>query len=834
MEKKPTIFKFDSYKFEPENKQIIFNYRQEFKDGEAIIFTEKILLPEAPNLGGIPLGLLDRLLSGLHLVLGTSYYKLYCAPDVRTPYKLTKEEADFWNTVYRKGLGEFYYRNGLDPKSSPKFSFDRRAKAESYSITKNNKCLVSVSGGKDSIVATELLKEQGFDITAVFTEAQRESEIVNRTIEILGLKSLKFRRILDQKTFDKHKYDGHVPVSAMFAFFGILYAVLYKYSYCVMANEHSSNFGNLKYKGESINHQWSKSSEFENMFREYTDNFLTRDIRYFSLLRPFYEIRIAGLFSKYKKYFPYFSSCNKNFKINGGEGSELWCGQCPKCAFVFTLLSAFLTRDELLNIFKKNLYQDQTLAPLFRDIFGLGRIKPFDCVGTFEESKAAFLMGSPKFEDDFIVRHFLKKVKIKKEEFYNLFKTSVSPNIPSQFRFLGMENVLILGCGKEGEVSRRYIEEKYPSLEIGITDKKDGRDYLKNQNNYDLAIKTPGIEKSLVKIPYITATNLFMSKIRDLGNKIIGVTGSKGKSTTASLIYSILREAGKDVRILGNIGNPMLGVLLEPINSDVIFVVEFSSYQLDDIEFSPDISVVTNLFPEHMDYHKGEKNYYNAKENIIKFQKEEDVFVCDVSDKKMSGFVKKAKAKVVPFANKNFLNGVKSSLIGEHNSKNMLAAVAVAKEFDVTDEVIKNSLENFRPLPHRLEFIGEFKNIKFYDDAISTTPESTIAAIEALENIDTIFLGGQDRGYNFSKLEKTIKKHKIKNMVLFPESGNKIKVKGLNVLKTRSMEKAVEFAYSYTSPGKICLLSCASPSYSLWKDFEQKGNQFLAAVKKLS
>jgi UDP-N-acetylmuramoylalanine--D-glutamate ligase len=172
--------------------------------------------------------------------------------------------------------------------------------------------------------------------------------------------------------------------------------------------------------------------------------------------------------------------------------------------------------------------------------------------------------------------------------------------------------------------------------------------------------------------------------------------------------------------------------------------------------------------------------------------------------------------------------------LGEHNKENIRAAVAVAKEFGISDQAIKSAIEKFKPLAHRLEFIGEFKGIKFYDDANATTPEAAILAIKTLKKVDTIFLGGQDRGYDFSQLEKTIKKYKIKNVVLFPESGKRIKVKGLNVLRTKSMYSAVKFAYKNTEKRKICLLSCASPSYSLWKNFEEKGSQFQKAVRKYS
>ena len=264
-----------------------------------------------------------------------------------------------------------------------------------------------------------------------------------------------------------------------------------------------------------------------------------------------------------------------------------------------------------------------------------------------------------------------------------------------------------------------------------------------------------------------------------------------------------------------------------------IFVLELSSYQLDDVKFSPDIAVVASLFPEHMDYHYNIKNYYRAKKNIIKYQEAGDVFVFNPKNKKMANWSKQTKAKAVPFVSEKFLNDVNITLVGKHNKENIRAAVAAAKEFDIPDNKIKKAIETFKPLPHRLEFVGEFKGIKFYDDAISTTPESTIIAVKSLPKIGTIFLGGQDRGYKFSKLAKIIKKHGIKNIVLFPETGKKIfeSSKGLNILETESMEEAVRFSYKYTQKGEICLLSCASPSYSLWKDFEEKGDQFQKAAR---
>lgn len=827
MKPKPTIFEFTSYEFLPNEKRLILNYRQDFSNQESIFWREIIELPGVPNISLISKDLLEKILQSIHLVCGTSYHKFYCATKVKISYRFSKQEVDFWNKIYKNGLGEFYYRNKLNPQKSPKFSFDKNAKINTYELEKNNRCLLGFSGGKDSIVAAELLKEKGIETTAFFVETQRESELINDVAKISGLNLIKIRRILDSQISDLHLFNGHVPVSAIYAFIGVLYAVLYNYSFYIVANEHSSNFGNIRYCRENINHQWSKSFEFEELFSNYLKNIISPDIKYFSLLRPFYEIRIAELFSRQKKYFSSFSSCNKNFITTKIENSGLWCCHCPKCVFTFTLLSIFLPKRELMQIFKKNLYQDEELLPIFKDILGLGKMKPFDCVGTFEESRLAFKIAAKKFKKDFIIKCLAPKIKIKKSDNEKLFKTH--PNgIPDQFKFLGIKNVLILGYGREGVVSKEYIKKFYPKLKIGILDGKSSRNYLKKQKEYDIAIKTPGIKKELLEIPYTTATNIFLSEVSKLGNLIIGVTGSKGKSTTASLIYSILLQSGKKVKLLGNIGNPVLSALLSPVRKNEIFVLEMSSYQLDDVKFSPNIAVITNLFPEHMDYHSGIKNYYQAKKNIIDFQQSKDLFVYNQNNKTLCQWAKSSRARIVPFVSNSDIYGINFSLPGEHNNDNLRAAVAVAKELGINDQTIKRAVEGFKPLPHRLEFIGEFKGIKFYDDAVSTTPESTIAAIKSLPEVDTIFLGGQDRGYDFSGLEKAIRGTKIKNIVLFPDSGDRIlkSKKGFKILKTKDMKLAVNFAYKNTKQGGICLLSCASPSYSLWKNFEEKGDQF--------
>jgi UDP-N-acetylmuramoylalanine--D-glutamate ligase len=461
-------------------------------------------------------------------------------------------------------------------------------------------------------------------------------------------------------------------------------------------------------------------------------------------------------------------------------------------------------------------------------------MKPFDCVGTFQEAQTALFLAKKTFADSFIMRQIGDSVAYYPE----VFDTNKNTSIPEKFRFLGMEKALIAGFGKEGKITKQYLRKQYPKLRLGIADAKEGSDYLKKQAGVDIAVKTPGIKKELITIPYTTATNIFFSKIKNK-NLIIGITGSKGKSTTSTLIYQILKTAGKNVRLLGNIGSPMLQDLLKPINKDTIFVLELSSAQLDDITFSPDIAVVTNLFPEHMDYHGNLENYYQAKKNIIRYQGKNDYFVYDPQNKKVSAWRKNYQGNAIPFAKNIPLKDGQIPLLGKHNKNNIKAAVAVAHILGIPQQTIKKTIKNFKGLAHRLEFVGQYQGISFYDDAISTTPESTIMAIKSLPHIGTLFLGGTNRGYNFTLLEKIIKKYAIKNIVLFPDSGSAIltQTQDLNILKipttisgNAAMKKAVLFAYKYTPKGTICLLSCASPSYSLWKNFEEKGDQFKKIV----
>ncbi len=421
---------------------------------------------------------------------------------------------------------------------------------------------------------------------------------------------------------------------------------------------------------------------------------------------------------------------------------------------------------------------------------------------------------------------------------------------------LSNKSILILGLGREGLSVLEYLKKKFPNKKIDIADKKEysalsenvgktffGEDYLDAVKNYDVIIKSPGI-------PYFdrirqakdegriitSSTAIFLKNCKGI---VIGVTGTKGKSTTSVLIYEVLKNGGLKTYLIGNIGNPALDFLKHD-SKDTIFVYELSSFQLEDLDVSPHIAVLTNIFPEHLDHHEGFSLYLEAKNNIAKFQTKEDYLIYNGDIPELKYIAQKSKAKKIPFFRKD-KNLVKKlvhedtiPLLGEFNLLNIVPAITIGRLFKIPDEKIEKAIINFKPLPHRLEFVSEIKGIRFYNDSLSTIPQATIEALTALgKNVETLIAGGFDRGLDYSILGQAIAKSNIKTLILFPDTGMKIwdsvckySKKPPQKFDIDDMRDAVKIAFKKTKPGKICLLSPASTSFNLFKDYEDRGNQF--------
>ncbi len=424
-------------------------------------------------------------------------------------------------------------------------------------------------------------------------------------------------------------------------------------------------------------------------------------------------------------------------------------------------------------------------------------------------------------------------------------------NLVNRNRELSSKKVLILGFGREGQNTLLFLQKLFPTKTFGIADKEKnlksltlnfkslhkkritlhlGKRYLQSIRRYDIIIKSPGISPKIVA-PFVGRRQKVISQTEfffdNCSGKIVGITGTKGKSTTSSMIYHILKKVGFKTHLLGNIGKPALSALLRA-KSDDIFVYELSSHQLYNLKKSPHIAVFLNIYPEHLDYYRSFKEYARAKANICLWQTKNDYLVYNAGDRLVAGFAKKSEAHKIPIR-------------GKYYELDKIAAFRVAKIFGIERKRAEIALESFKFLPHRLERVGIFRGITFYNDSLSTIPQAAIEAINFLGNdVETLIAGGFDRGVDFKKLAHKILQSRIKTLILFPPSGQRIlKAFGriedlprrISFFDVKDMKKAVDLCFKHTRKGKICLLSPASPSFGIFKDYAERGNAFKKNVK---
>lgn len=434
------------------------------------------------------------------------------------------------------------------------------------------------------------------------------------------------------------------------------------------------------------------------------------------------------------------------------------------------------------------------------------------------------------------------------------------------------KKILILGFGREGQSTYKLIRKYIKEQTLYIADRKEnfekdyeflsqdknikcisGESYLENLEGYDLIMKSPGI--SFVGLDTSKFYNNIKSQLELLLEFFdmftIGITGTKGKSTTSSLIYKVLKEQNVKSMLLGNIGVPVFDYI-DTIPDDTTLILEMSSHQLEYMKLSPNISILLNIYPEHLDHYESFEKYAEAKCNIFKYQKKSDYFIYNSDDETINKFLKDEEAKKYKVSLKGngdiYLKGeniyfkdkeiyktnTPRNLLGEYNLNNIMFVLAVSEILKLDISKTIKSISDFKTLEHRLEFVGEYNGILYYDNSIATIPKATIEAVKALKNVDTLIIGGMDRGLDYTDFVKFLNESDISNIICMPKTGHDIakKLKDGKAYVVNTLDEAVEIAKKHTTKGRVCLLSPAAASYGFFKNFEEKGNIYKELVRK--
>ena len=435
------------------------------------------------------------------------------------------------------------------------------------------------------------------------------------------------------------------------------------------------------------------------------------------------------------------------------------------------------------------------------------------------------------------------------------------------------KKIAILGFGKEGKSTYNFIR-RHSNQALTILDKNDilkgneyleedknvtiitGDTYLDNLNDYDMIIKAPGIAMLDVDIESIEdKLTSQLELILEVDKKnIIGITGTKGKSTTTSLLYSIIKDQKENTFLLGNIGNPIFDYI-EDFNEDSTLVIEMSSHQLEFVKNSPHIGVILNLYQDHLDHTGTLEKYHNDKMHMFKYQGKDDIGIYDGQNEYLINLVSKnnyesnllcfkvneksdiyIKDNMIYYNEEMIYDGNQErNLIGSHNLKNIMVVLLIAKLLNLNIENATKVINEFKPLEHRLEKVGTYNNITYFNDTIATIPEATISGINGLGNVDTLIFGGMDRNIDYSKFIEFLKNSNVSNLIGLPDTGykicNELKNTNKNIYTVETIDEAVDIADTVTKKDHICLLSPAASSYNKFKNFEEKGNYYKNVIK---
>ncbi len=434
------------------------------------------------------------------------------------------------------------------------------------------------------------------------------------------------------------------------------------------------------------------------------------------------------------------------------------------------------------------------------------------------------------------------------------------------------KKIALLGMGMEGMATYNFIR-RYTDMPLTIIDKNDptirhpelkddnveiiyGENYLDNLERYDLVFKSPGVITKDIDTSHINFTSELEMLLQYHRDHTIGITATKGKSTTCTLTYEVLKSCGLKTILLGNIGKAIFDYL-EEISEDTWVVCEMSALQLEFVHYSPKIAAIINLYEDHLDHSGTIEHYHANKLNIFKYQKKDDVCIYSGDIEPLCSYIndnylahkypvfmgdRNLKDAIYLKDNQVYLNdetlydaSKPRKLLGEHNLRNIMFVLTISHYLNLDLEIVSKTINNFKGLPHRLEYVGEYDDIIYYNDAIATIPDATVNAIKTLGNVDTLIFGGMDRGINYDELIDYLNTGVVRNLICMPTTGYKIGKlidnPDTHIYECELLTDAVKKAKEVTAKKKICLLSPAASSYEYFKNFEEKGNAFKELVR---
>lgn len=425
-------FIYHSYNISEDEKNIIFEYWFEIEGLEH--FHPRIeILKKDFKFKNINSNIVQNMVFNLGMIEAISYFKATCSPQFFIKCGMLDEyQEQCFRKLFYLGLGEFRFINKINCNEKDFIEFISEGKK--IELSKNNENLngiiIPIGGGKDSNVTLEILKEYKENSLAFCIGSKKVSLECAKIAGFADNEIIEVKRLIDNNLLELNKksfLNGHTPFSAIVAFLTYTISYLLGKKYIALSNEDSANETNVE--GENINHQYSKTLEFENDFREYAEKYLLADVEYFSMLRPITELQIAMLFSKYEKYHTIFKSCNVGSKTEPWK----WCSNCPKCLFVYTILSPFLYKEKLVNIFGEDLFEREDLLKTFIELCGYGETKPFECVGTYSEVRYAISKTIKKYKKElpYLLKYYKENYKLEETELLNYYNEN--NNVPNEF-----------------------------------------------------------------------------------------------------------------------------------------------------------------------------------------------------------------------------------------------------------------------------------------------------------------------------------------------------------------------------------------------------------------